>query len=360
LFKFLFIIFLSSLLYSHQLRENYLTLDYNTETKTVQLDLKIETRLFEMNLNIDDNKNHICSYKELYHHKNELLQYIQNRFHLLYKNQPLPFRKPNISFYRYYDQTYMLIHEVYKNIDLNYLTLNYNLFFNYESNHKLLIHLDELRGDYTITKENPSYNFSSYQMMQLERLSIFIVDGFKHILDGLDHLLFILMLLISTRIKYFYHLKQKNKILSLLKLITLFSIAHSITLFISASKLYQPNVMIIESGIALSIFVVALLNFLQKFQHVNYYIVFGFGLLHGFGFANVLHMIEITDTKSFIISLLGFNLGVEFGQLLIITITLPILILLFRNKFYPILVKSISLAAMGISAYWFFTRIGLF
>jgi hypothetical protein len=344
---------------AHQLKENYLTLHYNENTQTILLNLKIETRLFEMNFNIDNNHNEIISHKELYNHQDELFAYTQKNFLLFYEDTPLALTDSNISFYRNQDQTYMLIQKIYSNIDLNALDLNYTMFFEYEKEHKLLIHLDNLRGDYILTDTVRNYNFSSYKMSHLKRLFIFVEDGFSHILDGLDHLLFILMLLLSTQIRHFNDLKTKVKLISLFKLITLFSIAHSITLFISAVDIYRPNIAFIESSIALSIFVVALLNFLHKFQHINYYIVFGFGLLHGFGFANVLHMVEITDTTSFVISLLGFNLGVELGQILVIVITLPLLVTLLQNRYNAYIVKLLSFFAMSIATYWFLVRTSL-
>jgi len=360
LFK-IFIFFLTFIinLSAHQLKENYLTLNYNEQEQSMLLNLKIETRLFEMHFNIDDSHNEIVSYKELHHHQKELFNYIKNNFHLTYQDYPLILDDANISLYRNQDQTYMLIEKKYTSIDLNTLDLNYTMFFEYEKEHKLLIHLDDLRGDYILGNTKRVYNFSSYKMSHIKRLFIFIEDGFYHILDGLDHLLFILMLLLSTQIKHFSDLKRKTKLIPLFKLITLFSIAHSITLFISASDLYRPNIAFIESSIAVSIFVVALLNLLHKFQHINYFIVFGFGLLHGFGFANVLHMVEITDTTSFVVSLLGFNLGVELGQILVILIALPILVMALQNRYNGYIVKLLSICAMSISTYWFLVRIGL-
>jgi len=341
------------------MKENYLTLNYHDNNHSMLLLLQIETRPFEIYFNIDNNHNEIVSYKELYHHQNTLFNYVQENLQLTHKSNILSLQNATISFYRNQDQTYMRIEKAYSSIDLNQLNLHYSMFFKYEKDHKLIIHLDKLRGDYILSNTERNYNFSSFKMSQMERLYIFLKDGFHHILDGLDHLLFILMLLLSIQLKSYYDLIKINKLIPLLKLITLFSIAHSFTLFISASNLYHPNITFIESNIALSIFVVALLNFLHKFQHINYYIVFGFGLLHGFGFANVLHMVEIKDTASFVVSLLGFNLGVEFGQILVILITLPLLILILQNHYKIYVLKILSLLAMIISAYWFAERIGL-
>ena len=355
----LLFIFITLQLSAHQLKENYLTLQYDDTKKTATIVLKVETRLFENHLEIDDNSNEIISYKELYHHQKKLLSSIEKNFQLIYDNHLLPLTHADISFYRNQDQTYMKIEKTYKDIDLNALHLHYSLFFNYEKDHKLLIHLDKLRGDYTLGNKKRDYQFSSYKLSQIQRLYIYIKTGFYHILDGLDHLLFILMLLLSVVTPYRYKQSKKETLFFLLKLITVFSIAHSITLFIAGMKFYTPNTMFIESGIAVSIFVVALLNFLHKYQSINYFIVFFFGLLHGFGFANVLEMVDIKGIKSFIVSLLGFNLGVEFGQILVILLLIPMLYLLSHTKYTNAIIKIISLFSMGIASFWFFQRIGL-
>ena len=355
----LLFIFVTLHLSAHQLKENYLTLQYDDTKKTATINLKIETRLFESHLPLDDNQNEIISYKELYHHQKEILSTIENNFQLMHNNHTLALANADISFYRNQDQTYMKIEKTYQNIDLDALHLHYSLFFNYEKDHKLLIHLDKLRGDYTLGNEKRDYQFSSYRLSHWQRLYIYIKNGFHHILDGLDHLLFILMLLLSVVTSYQYKQSRKETLFFLLKLITVFSIAHSITLFIAGMKFYTPNTMFIESGIAVSIFVVALLNFLHKYQSINYFIVFFFGLLHGFGFANVLEMVDIQDIKSFIVSLLGFNLGVEFGQILVILLLIPMLYLLSHTKYTNAIIKIISLFSMGIASFWFFQRIGL-
>jgi len=355
----IYLVLISLNLSAHQLKENYLTIHYNESQKSFYIDLKIETRLLETHMNFDDNHNEIISYKELYAHQLDLLTYINKYVKFSYKHKPLSLLDANITFYRNQDQTYMQIQDTFKPISLDKLTLSYTLFFNYEKDHKLLIHLDDLRGDYTLKNNHHSYTFSSYRMGQLQRLGIYIKNGFHHILDGIDHLLFILMLLLSVTATYKNKKLKKESFIFLFKLITLFSIAHSISLFIAAFKLYTPNVVFIESSIALSIFIVALFNVMHKYRHTNYLIVFLFGLLHGFGFANVLTMIDVKDITSFIISLFGFNLGVELGQILVILILLPFLYLLTYFRCADKIIQLISFFSMGIALYWFLQRVGL-
>jgi len=346
---------------AHQLRENYLQVDYNQTTNLLYVNLEVETRLLEKNSFIDDNKNEIVSFKELRAHKDYLFSYVQKHFKLYHNNKSLSMIDANIIFHRYQDQTYMQINKSFRGIDLDKLTLKYDMFFELEDIHKLLIHLGAKKGDYIFDKNVEIYNFSSINMSQWKRLYIFFKEGIIHILDGLDHLLFVLMLLIPSVVIYSNNTQDglKKSFYSLLKIITTFSVAHSITLFVSGVGLWSPNIVFIESSIALSIFIVGVLNFFAKYNHVNYKIVFVFGLLHGFGFANVLEISKVDSGISFLVALFGFNLGVEVGQIFVILLTLPFLYLASRWIYSSYIMKLVSFGAMSISMFWFLQRVGL-
>lgn len=347
-------------LHAHQLRENYLHVDYDEKLKTLKVVLEVETRLLENTSLMDDNHNEIISFKELRSHKPYLISYMQRHFNLFLDSKPLSLENANVDFHRYQDQTYMQVSKSFINIDLNMLVLKYSMFFELENNHKLLIHLDDERGDYILNTNHRVYNFSSFKMSLYERLWIFIQNGFSHILDGIDHLLFLLMILIPSVVLFHHNANTvKPSLIEILKVVTTFSIAHSLTLFISAMGLWRPDTTFIESSIALSIFAVALMNLFAKYQHVNKKLVFLFGLLHGFGFANVLEMAKVDSTLEFLTALLGFNLGVEFGQISVILLLLPFLYIISKTKFCIDILKLMSLVTVFISLYWFFQRVGL-
>lgn len=151
----------------------------------------------------------------------------------------------------------------------------------------------------------------------------FVVLGFEHILEGTDHLLFLLCLVIPLR-----------SIRSLVPVITSFTIAHSITLIGSVmgvvpSVLWFPP--LIETLIALSIVYMAFENIIGFDQRTRWLVTFGFGLVHGFGFSFLL-----TESLQFaggylVTALLSFNVGVELGQLLVLCIVVPLLAVLFRK-----------------------------
>ena len=173
--------------------------------------------------------------------------------------------------------------------------------------------------------------------------------GFKHIIPkGLDHILFVLALfLLSSRLR------------PLILQISIFTLAHTITLFLGVLDLIKIPSMIVEPIIALSISFVAIENlFTEKLKKTRPYIIFIFGLLHGLGFAEVLYEIGIVDNL-FVSSLISFNIGVELGQISVILISYIFISLLFKNKswYRNKITKPLSLIIALIGFYWFFERI---
>ncbi|MDB2562023.1 HupE/UreJ family protein [Sulfurimonas sp.] len=352
--KILLLSILSLSLYSHELQENYLQVDYNQTTDTLNINLEVETRLLEEKYPLmDENKNEIFSHKELRKHQDTLLKYALKHITFYSNKKNLSLEDSNVSITRGDNfQTYMQINRSFEGISLDELEVKYDMFFEIEDTHKLLIHLSENRGDLVLSKNLQHYKFTSTAMSQWERLIIFIEEGIVHILDGLDHLLFILMLLIPI-------VALKGSYIQLFKIITVFAIAHSITLFISGFGLYTPSIPFVESAIALSIFVVASLNFFKLYSHVNYKIVFVFGLMHGFGFANVLKVGQVSDTTSFLVALFGFNLGVEFGQIFMVLVYMLPLYFIRDNKYKDQVIKIVTFVTAAISVMWFLERIGI-
>jgi hypothetical protein len=150
----------------------------------------------------------------------------------------------------------------------------------------------------------------------------FIALGFEHILEGADHLLFLFCLLIPLR-----------RVGALIPVVTSFTIAHSITLLASAlgwvpSAIWFPS--LIETLIALSIVYMALENIVGVQQRHRWMMTFGFGLVHGFGFSFLLTESMQFAGSHLVMSLLAFNLGVEFGQILVLVLMVPVIHLLFK------------------------------
>jgi len=176
----------------------------------------------------------------------------------------------------------------------------------------------------------------------------FLWLGFTHILpEGLDHILFVLGLFFFAT--YFRPLFIQ---------ITAFTIAHSITLGLSLFGVFSLSSRIVEPLIALSIAVVAIENiFFRKLRPSRFLIVFGFGLIHGLGFAGVLKSLGL-PANQFLKVLVSFNLGVEGGQLAVVAMAAALTGWMWKKPWYfkrVVVPVSALIAAVGL--FWFVQRI---
>jgi len=177
----------------------------------------------------------------------------------------------------------------------------------------------------------------------------FLLMGVKHIWTGYDHLLFLFGLLIVTR-----------NFSSSVKIITCFTIAHSITLAVATLSLVHISSRIVEPLIAISIVYVGIENLLRSDDPKGRWILtLAFGLIHGFGFASVLRELGVGANGSGIaVPLVSFNVGVEIGQIVIAGLLLPVIWKLRTN---PAFVRRIAPAGSAIVAllgsYWFIQRV---
>lgn len=171
----------------------------------------------------------------------------------------------------------------------------------------------------------------------------FVVFGFDHILDGIDHLLFLLCLVVPIR-----------SFRALVPIVTSFTIAHSITLMAAAFGM-TPNALwfpaLIETLIALSIVFMAFENMLGTSLSNRWMVAFGFGLVHGFGFSFALSESLQFAGAHLLTSLLAFNVGVELGQLFVLALAVPVLAFLF-SRWLPAVAGVIVLSAVLAHTGW--------
>jgi hypothetical protein len=179
--------------------------------------------------------------------------------------------------------------------------------------------------------------------------------GVEHIRTGADHVMFILVLLIPSVLVFRSATWQpaarfSSTLWRVLKVATAFTAAHSITLSLAALGVVNVNGKLVESIIALSIVAAALHNLRPVFVNREWVIAFGFGLFHGLGLAGLLQELGLGRDQR-VLTLLGFNLGVEIGQAAIILGFFPALFLLRRVRWYrPAMIAAsvgLALAALG-------------
>jgi len=141
-----------------------------------------------------------------------------------------------------------------------------------------------------------------------------------------------------------------------LKIITAFTVAHSITLLLAALQIVNLDSKLVESSIALSICYVALENLFRKRIQYRWAVTFCFGLIHGFGFASALQELMV-GRSNLMVSVLSFNLGVETGQLMIFLLLLPLLHFLKRTVESKMVTAGASLAVFLLGFTWLVERI---
>jgi hypothetical protein len=199
----------------------------------------------------------------------------------------------------------------------------------------------------------------------------FVREGVHHILIGYDHILFLLSLLLpavwqrrrevdpatgQARTRWVPASDWRQALVGVLKVVTAFTVAHSITLALSVFDVVNPPSRWIESTIAASVVLAALNNVWPVIAEARWKLTFVFGLVHGFGFASALKDAGLArgDLAS---PLLGFNLGVEIGQLCIVALVLPLAWSLRGTRTYRGAFAGGSLAIAGVAALWLVQRV---
>ena len=219
-------------------------------------------------------------------------------------------------------------------------------------------------GEYTALVFSPGNREQTIDLTDIPALLTpwdMIPQGVLHIWIGIDHILFLLALMLSTVLvrkdgEWQPVEKFRSALWNLLSIITVFTIAHSVTLLLAALDFIALPSRLVESIIALSIALVALNNIFGKIKEGSLLIILGLGLFHGLGFASVMgHLpFRMIDILKIVV---GFNIGVELGQIAIVAVVFPILFALRRADFYKTWVlKGVSVLLILVSGWWFVQR----
>jgi len=204
--------------------------------------------------------------------------------------------------------------------------------------------LDDAHTTLTISAPAPSL----WSTMQR-----YLVTGIEHIFLGYDHIAFLVAIVLWAR-----------RLLPVIKVVTAFTIAHSITLSLAALQIVVIPSAIVEPAIAASIIFVAVENFFSRNVDGRWRVTFAFGLIHGFGFAGALQELGL-PANAVVPALAAFNIGVEIGQVAIVSIVVPALIVLDRlfaaDRTKPVraaaLVYTLSAVITVLGSYWLVTRV---
>ena len=241
------------------------------------------------------------------------------------------------------------------------VTIGYTLFADLDPQHKGLLKLASDGNTQTaiFDPDSPRQTISLATPERLAQLGAYVKHGIWHIWIGYDHILFLLSLLLPAVLLPGLREQQqglKTAFYDVLKVVTAFTLAHSITLSLASLSLVSLPSRWVESAIAASVILAALNNLLPLFRGKRPVAAFAFGLIHGFGFASVLRDLGLPQ-GSLLASLLGFNVGVEIGQLAIVAAFLPVAWLLRKTWLYRQVLTLGSLAIAVVAAVWLVERL---
>lgn len=261
------------------------------------------------------------------------------------------------------------------NYDIRNFFFDYDVILHQVASHRALIHIKQdwalgmVRED-TISQQIGVIEWDVVNgklhpfMVSLQQGSLW--EGFKrmvelgidHIAEGLDHMLFVLTLLMAT----FPPSRQKNKITAswregrLFYIITAFTVGHSLTLLLGSFQWINLPTKPIEIFIAFTILVSAFHALRPIYPQKEVLIAGLFGLIHGMAFAQTLIPLDLSTTQMFL-SILGFNIGIELMQLCIIVVVFPILFLLSKTPYYNLLRTIAAITLMTLACAWMIERI---
>jgi len=242
------------------------------------------------------------------------------------------------------------------------LDVDYRLLFEIDAQHRGLLKLESgsvVSAVFAETHRRQSFTLG--KPSTLAQLRGYVADGIEHIATGFDHLLFLVALLLpSVLVRRGGRWAPVDRFPAVLRsvagTVTAFTVAHSITLSLATLSIVSLPSRLVESAIALSVLLTALDNVWPILPRRRWQVAFVFGLLHGFGFASVLADLDLPPA-SLALSLFGFNVGVEIGQLALVLLLVPLAYLVRDTRFYPRIGVSTASALIAIVAGgWFVER----
>jgi len=348
--------------WAHKPSDSYLSLSVQTNHIEGQWDIALRDLADAIGLDSDGNGE--LTWGEVRNKHDEIRAYALSRLALSTDQQACTTQVLEQLIDHHTDGAYSVL-RFRSNCDapIERLAVDYRLLFEIDAQHKGLLRLTQ--GGQTSTaifgRELPTQEFSLAKRSFWTECMQFIHEGIWHIWMGFDHVLFLLALLLpSVLIRAEGRWQAAGDFASVCRnvvgIVTAFTMAHSLTLSLATLDIIQLPSRLVESTIAASVVLAGLGNLYPMMMSRRWIIAFGFGLIHGFGFAAILTDLGLPQ-DSLLLSLVSFNIGVEIGQLAIVAAFLPLAYLVRRSWSYPRLVLTGgSLAVIAIALVWFTER----
>ncbi len=351
---------------AHKPSDSYLTLQTTAGEIRGQWDIAL--RDLDYAIGLDDNQDGAITWGELRAHHADTAAYALARLQLSADGQICPTRAVEHLVDEHSDGGYAVLRFTATCPDIagaiHTLSVNYRLFFDLDPQHRGLLkieHAGETRS-VIFSAGTPLQRIELTAPSGLRQFVDYTAHGVWHIWIGFDHLLFLISLLLPAVLlrvdrEWAGAERFRDALWEVLKVVTAFTVAHSITLSLAALGVVQLPSRWVESAIAASVIVAALNNLLVIAGPSRWLFAFAFGLIHGFGFASVLADLGL-PRESLLLALVAFNVGVELGQLTVVAVFLPLAWSLRRQWIYRRgVLAGGSLLVIAIASVWLVERV---
>ena len=347
---------------AHKSSDSYLTLRLNGQEIIGQWDVAL--RDLDYALGLDGNNDGIITWGELRGRQGQVASYLLSRLKLNSDGKPCTTRAVEHLVDDHSDGAYEVLRfaadcaEPPQNLEVGY-----DFFFDLDPQHRGLLRFQANEQTYTavLGPSQKTWRFEGGSVSWIRTFLDYFNEGVWHIWTGYDHILFLCSLLLPAVL--FRRAGQwvgvggfGEAVRNVLKIVTAFTLAHSITLSLAVLGFISIPSRLVESAIALSVVAAALNNIRPVVQDRLWMVAFGFGLVHGLGFANVLAELGL-PAGALAVALVSFNLGVEAGQLAIVSVILPVAYVCRHWRLYPPFVLGAgSCGIVAIASVWLIER----
>jgi HupE / UreJ protein len=347
--------------HAHTLSVAHVTVDAGHDPAAVDLELELALRDLALSLPLDADRDERVTWGELQRARPALERMAASGLSLSSDDGACALASRSLAVRNYDGGAYAVLEMTARCPSHSGLRLRYDLLFDRDPQHRAIVALRD-DGATTTAVADSGRRVVALTSGSDRPFADFLHSGVQHILGGFDHLAFLLSLLLPAalvRMRGEWHPLQnpRQAFTRILGIVTAFTVAHSITLSLSALGWVVPASQWIEPVIAASVLLAALNNIRPWITARVWAITFAFGLIHGFGFAGALSELGLPQNGR-LLSLLGFNLGVELGQLAVVCAALPLLFLLRGQRWYSQrLMPLLSLAIALMAAVWLWQRL---
>ena len=350
---------------AHKPSDSYLTLRLHTGDAVVAGQWDIALRDLELPLHLDANNDGVITWGELREREPDVFKYALQHLTLNSEGRSCAIMPTQLLVDDHTDGGYAVLQFTAQcAVSPKQVEVGYHLLFDIDPSHRGLLRL-EVDGNSRSAVMSPTQSTQTFDLANNSRWSTFIEfvnDGMHHIWIGYDHMLFLISLLLPAVLirrenRWIPVDTLRNALLSVLAVVTAFTVSHSITLTLAALGIVGLPSRLVESGIALSVMLAALNNIWPLVTRKVWLLAFGFGLVHGFGFASVLADLGL-PRDALALSLAGFNIGVEIGQLTVVLLFVPVIFLIRKKYFYrPVFLVGGSSVIALVASVWLLSRI---